>query len=96
MNQKCGLVNKSNPCRCDKKTKSFIEAGWVDKDNLKFNTAYVKTIAQIAPQKVDELLSLETVEYIGLFKKLPFQEKQHDKKLFDNVFIDNNIKGFLN
>lgn len=93
MHQKCGLVNKSNPCRCDKKTKSFTQAGWVDKDNLKFNTSYVKTIAEIAPQKVDELLSLETVEYVELFKNLPFQEKQHNNKVLDNILTDNKIKG---
>jgi RNA polymerase sigma factor (sigma-70 family) len=37
MNDKCGLINTSNPCRCDRKTKSFIKAGWVDKDKMKYN-----------------------------------------------------------
>src|SRR6267154_2352481 len=36
MNDRCGLVNKNNPCRCSKKTKSFIEAGYVNPDNLLF------------------------------------------------------------
>ena len=27
MNDKCGLVNSANPCRCAKKTRGFIEAG---------------------------------------------------------------------
>src|SRR5712691_7933326 len=30
MNDKCGLVNKANPCRCAKKTRGFIQAGHVD------------------------------------------------------------------
>jgi hypothetical protein len=30
MNDKCGLVNKSNPCRCAKKTRGFIQEGHVD------------------------------------------------------------------
>jgi RNA polymerase sigma factor (sigma-70 family) len=77
MHNKCGLVNQSNPCRCEKKTKSFIKAGWVDKEKLKFNTDYVKTIAEIAPQKLDELLSISDTEYANLFKNQPFQEKTH-------------------
>ena len=27
MNDKCGLVNQANPCRCAKKTRGFIQAG---------------------------------------------------------------------
>jgi len=29
MNDKCGLVNQANPCRCAKKTLGFIQAGYV-------------------------------------------------------------------
>jgi hypothetical protein len=29
MNEKCGLVNQANPCRCAKKTRGFIQAGHV-------------------------------------------------------------------
>src|SRR5215471_5591698 len=28
MNDKCGLVNQANPCRCAKKTRGFIQAGY--------------------------------------------------------------------
>src|SRR6267378_6566604 len=30
MNDKCGLVNQANPCRCAKKTRAFIQAGYVN------------------------------------------------------------------
>jgi RNA polymerase sigma factor (sigma-70 family) len=36
MNDKCGLVNRENPCRCARKTRGFIQAGHVDPDNLVF------------------------------------------------------------
>src|ERR1700756_2567431 len=36
MNGQCGLVNKSNPCRCPKKTRGFIEGGHVDPQRLLF------------------------------------------------------------
>src|SRR6266850_2739542 len=36
MNDKCGLVDPANPCRCEKKTRGFIQAGYVDPNKLLF------------------------------------------------------------
>src|SRR5207245_5666757 len=36
MNDRCGLVNPTNPCRCAKKTRAFMQAGYVDPRNLLF------------------------------------------------------------
>jgi hypothetical protein len=33
MNDRCGLVNRSNPCRCAKKTRGFMQAGYVDPES---------------------------------------------------------------
>ncbi len=96
MNEKCGLVNTKNPCRCDRKTKSFIKAGWVDKDKLKFNTSYLKTISEIAPLKLNELLEIENKDYQALYKKQPFQEKEHIKQILENILNIDNIKANLN
>ena len=34
MNDECGLVKTSNPCRCAKKTRGFIKAGYIDAGTL--------------------------------------------------------------
>ena len=36
MHDKCGLVNRANPCRCAKKTRGFMQAGYVDPEHLLF------------------------------------------------------------
>src|SRR5258708_5371042 len=36
MNHQCGLVNRSNPCRCPQTTRRFIEQGHVDPRNFMF------------------------------------------------------------
>lgn len=92
MNQKCGLVNKNNPCRCDKKTKSFIAAGWVDAQKLKFNTDYVRSIQAVAPEKSADLCETMDFAYADLFKAQPFQEKPHLEKLMKSILVDENIK----
>lgn len=54
MHDKCGLLNKNNPCRCPKKTKGFIAAGWVNKNDLQFNNHFLQRIEEIAKNKVNE------------------------------------------
>ena len=96
MNNKCGLINHSNPCRCDRKTKSFIKAGWVDKDNMKFNTSFLKKICEEALKKSEKLNDLPVVAYADIFRKHPFQEKEHDQRLFSDLLADDRIINLFN
>jgi RNA polymerase sigma factor (sigma-70 family) len=85
MHNKCGLINKNNSCRCNRKTKSFIREGWVDAENMKFNTAYLHQIQQVAPEKSADLCDLLDTQYADLFKGQPFQEKEHGEKIMQFV-----------
>lgn len=96
MNNKCGLVNSNNPCRCHKKTLGLIKAGWVDKDKLKFNTDYIRKICQVAKKKSEDLDSELETKYAMLFKDQPFQEKEHTEKLLFNILRDKNVKAIFN
>ena len=51
MQERCGLMNPSNPCRCDKKTKGFIAAGWVDPASLKLTAARVRRVRAHSPER---------------------------------------------
>lgn len=51
MQEQCGLMSPSNPCRCDKKTKGFIAAGWVDPRSLKFTAARVRRVREDGPAR---------------------------------------------
>jgi len=59
MNDKCGLVNTANPCRCAKKTRSYIQAGYVDPDRLEFTKGRLAAINEIAPHRLNELQELD-------------------------------------
>lgn len=95
MNKKCGLINKSNPCRCDKKTKGFIQAGWVDAENLKFNVDYIYKINQISTLKTKQLDAVLDTRYAELFRDQPFQEKDHCEKLLNNILQDREVKSIF-
>ena len=60
MNERCGLVNKANPCRCRKKTAGYVRLGVVDPERLVFNTDYVLRVESLT--KRDAASALQTVE----------------------------------
>lgn len=74
MNNKCGLVNKENPCRCSKKTKALIQIGYVNPDNLKFTRSYYFKMDKIAVQKVEELTDVLDKDCNELFRTHPFEK----------------------
>jgi RNA polymerase sigma factor (sigma-70 family) len=96
MNERCGLVNKENPCRCSKKTRAYIEAGVVDPNNLIFNTRYKKKIDELSRQKA--VLITETVEnlYKDIFQQHPLQEPVSSKKIVEEVFNNDLIRQIIN
>jgi RNA polymerase sigma factor (sigma-70 family) len=59
MNDKCGLVNKSNPCRCAKKTRGFIQEGHVDPNNLLFARGRMSEVREAAPKVYETIKTLD-------------------------------------
>ncbi|MEO1257217.1 MAG: sigma-70 family RNA polymerase sigma factor [Bacteroidota bacterium] len=92
MQNKCGLLNQANPCRCARKTKGFIEAGWVDKDRMKYNTNFLNDILDVVEKKDDVLSDLLEDRYKTLFQKTPFQEKEHRERLMRSVLMDKEVR----
>lgn len=72
MDQKCGLVNKNNPCRCAKKTVAFIEKGFVDPVNLHFQKDTLKRIDGLLDKKMDTFQHDIHKDYRALFQEHPF------------------------
>src|SRR6266536_4870188 len=59
LHDKCGLVNRANPCRCAKKTRGFIQAGYVDPANLLFARARLQQVREAVPVVRDAILTLD-------------------------------------
>lgn len=96
MNERCGLVNKSNPCRCAKKTRAYIEAGVVDPNNLKFNTRHKNKIYELSEQNAVSIT--DTIEGLhkNIFQRHPLQEPLTSSKIVDEILNNNLIKLILN
>ena len=70
MNGKCGLVNAENPCRCARKTRGFIDKGYVDPRNLQFASARLVQIRSVSAGRVRELEAIERA-HAELFRDHP-------------------------
>lgn len=72
MQDKCGLVNTANPCRCVKKTRGFITAGHIDPGNLRFARERVTHVRDVAARASDEITGLDEA-YAEVHRDHPFQ-----------------------
>lgn len=73
MHERCGLVNKANPCRCAKKTQAFMEAGYVNPLNLMFARRHMTRVREIAP-KTDEDIDALDAAYAAIHRDHPFHD----------------------
>jgi len=79
MLNKCGLVNKDNPCRCNKKVTVSLDAGIIDAKNLLFNrkefSNFKNSIEADANYLVDEAEQLYTELHRDHSYKSTFEKK---------------------
>jgi RNA polymerase sigma factor (sigma-70 family) len=96
MNNKCGLINIDNPCRCPKKTKGFIRAGWVNERNLQFNNHFRTRIAEVAFEKSNQCDNLLEEKYGALFKEHPYYDKDKSIELLYGLTNDKELNSIFN
>jgi len=73
MNDKCGLVDPANPCRCAKKTRGFIQAGYVDPQKLLFARERVRQVRELVWTTADALATLDD-RCADIFRRHPIHE----------------------
>ena len=75
MDGQCSLVNKNNPCTCEKKTKGFIKLGYVNPGNLVFNKDFKQSIYDRLLEKEEALESAREDIQTRLFQDHPYEQQ---------------------
>ncbi len=88
MNDKCGLVNENNPCRCARKTNSFIKAGWLEPDKLKFTAAHYKRLNAEAREKSLDCDQLMEERYATFFQDSPLHDGIDSREILSSLIKD--------
>lgn len=73
MHERCGLVNRTNPCRCAKKTRGFMQSGYVDPESLLFARERLEQVREVVRSKAETIATLDA-EYSEVFRQQPFYQ----------------------
>ncbi len=87
MLNKCGLVNKANPCRCNKKVTVALETGMIDARNLLFNRKEFSTFKAALEPDANYLVDESEDIYSELHRDHSFKT-QYDKKNFLEIILE--------
>ncbi|MFK8056317.1 MAG: RNA polymerase sigma factor [Saprospiraceae bacterium] len=96
MQQKCGLVDKSNPCRCHKKVTVNLEAGVIDAKNLLHNRKEYSTFRDHLVEDADYLADDSEIKYLELHREHSFKTRFKKKNFLIQILNDVNWKTRLN
>lgn len=96
MQNKCGLVNTNNPCRCAKKTKAFIAAGFVNPESLRFKGNYLRQIKNVSGDKQKDLENLYANEYRQLFQEHTFLQGPDFNRLLNELLSSEKLNKLFN
>jgi RNA polymerase sigma factor (sigma-70 family) len=96
MDDKCGLINKKNPCRCARKTASYIKLGFVDPVNLHFQRKAITTIDNVAQGRVESFTTDVLSDYREIFARHPFLKAPDSLALIHTLLSTEAIRKTFN
>ena len=94
--EKCSLVNKNNPCHCERKVRALIDKGHIDPNNLKFNCNYFYKVNEVLKEKYRRMKNFLDLQCQSLFRKHPFQTPSDFVKSLREVLQSSEFKDVFN
>jgi RNA polymerase sigma factor (sigma-70 family) len=95
MTGNCGLINRDNPCRCARKTRVFMEAGYLDRSQLLFHRDRLGSIGEISAQAAGGLYERVQTEYPALYRDHPFSDPEGLKDKLAGLLERSPLEGLM-
>jgi RNA polymerase sigma factor (sigma-70 family) len=96
MNEKCGLINEKNICRCAGKTKACIDVGIVNPDNLRFQKDYIAQVKEFVSGKQDMVDDALDLKVQNIFRDQPLLRPPDFVRLLNTILKQKDIDRFIN
>jgi RNA polymerase sigma factor (sigma-70 family) len=96
MEYRCGLIKKSNPCRCVKKAKSALKMGVLNENNLILKPAYIKQIGDFVSEKQNIMTKVLDQKYVEVFRAHPSKSDFDAETVVSKIINDQTIKNLFN
>jgi RNA polymerase sigma factor (sigma-70 family) len=94
MQDKCGLVNAANPCRCAKKTQGFAKAGYLNPEKLLFARERMISVREVAARKSGEIEALDEA-YAAIYRDHPFHDSPDFVVSLKSLLDQDHFKSLL-
>lgn len=92
MNNRCGLVNAENPCRCARKAKAAYDAGYITPDKAVFSKKRLDDVAQFIQSSGNSADSI--IDKVSkVFREVPVMEL--DRFKIQQVIRAADFEGFI-
>jgi len=95
MNSQCGLVNTSNPCRCAKKTRGFIQHGHVDPHRLLFVPQHLEQVREVVPNTISEIEDFVEQQHTAIYGDHPFLRPADQIDWLRRLLQRDDVRGAL-
>ncbi|WP_396592005.1 RNA polymerase sigma factor [Allomuricauda sp. R78024] len=95
MNNKCGLVNKENPCRCPKKAKALKQMGVLDEGKMLFNIKTKTKVKDFVENNHEEALDDFTTTYTKLFQEHPVKEDFNKETIINELINNDKLSSYF-
>ena len=95
MDNKCGLINPENPCRCAKKTKYFYKKGLLTEDKKTFNVGYKSKMLDFASENYKASTEAIYEKHSALFRNHPIKDHFDAETVIEEILNDDNLMNFF-
>ena len=95
MEHRCGLIKKSNSCRCSKKAKALRKKGILTEDSFVFNIGYKTKIAEYVEANHNEVKEALDYRYIQFFREHPTKDDFGAETVISEIVNDKGIWQLL-
>lgn len=94
VNNKCGLLNPENPCRCSHHVNKLVASGWIDPDNSRLTKDGLNKISSIAQNRARSVES-EINSTLKIFIDEPFFNGPDAVKVMKSLLGRDEFKDFF-
>lgn len=85
MDKKCGLLHKENSCRCSRKTRAAIDAGYVDPKQRIFHADHLQRVEDVVKRNSSSADTAMEIRTQKMFQKQPFNDSPNYMERFQKV-----------
>ena len=95
MQQKCGLMNPKNPCRCGKKAKTMYKNGYLTEDQQFFNVGYKTRVRDYAFQNSELVADIVDKKHLELLRDIPAKDDFSKETIVEEIIGNNELLDFF-